>query len=60
MNEIIVRCPNCGTDNHIFPLKIVEIGYFSCIKCGKSLPLVFYDEYLPLDHQQHNEKEDQE
>ena len=60
MNEIIVRCPNCGTDNHIFSPKIVEIGYFSCIKCGKSLPLVFYDEYLPLDHQQHNEKEDQE
>ena len=60
MDEIIVRCPYCGTDNHFFPPRIVEIGYFSCIKCGKSLPLVFYDEQLPHDRQQHNEKEDHE
>lgn len=59
MNEVIVKCPYCGTDNHFFPPRIIEIGYFSCIKCGKSLLPVFYDEQLSHDHQKHNEKESQ-
>lgn len=60
MNEVIVKCPYCGTDNHFYPPRIVEIGCIDCIKCGKSLPLVFYDEQLPHDRQKNNEKEVQE
>lgn len=58
MNEIKIKCPYCGTDNYFFPSRTLKMAFFNCIKCGKSLPLVFYDEQISLDHQQHNEMED--
>lgn len=57
MNEITIKCPYCRTENHFFPPRTVNIGVFNCIKCDKSLHLVFYDEQISPDHQQHNEKE---
>ena len=54
MNEVIVKCLYCGTDNHFFPPRIVEIV---CINCGKSLHLVSYDEQLSHDRKKHDENE---
>lgn len=60
MNEVTIKCPYCGTENHFFPARTVNVGVFNCIKCGKSLPLIFYDEPIFSDYQQRNKKEDQE
>lgn len=60
MNEISVKCPICGTENHFFPSRIINIGVIACIKCGESLPLLPYDNQTSHDHQECNKKETQD
>lgn len=34
MDEIIIKCPNCGANNYFNPPEIVRLGHFDYIRCG--------------------------